>query len=337
MPGRKHQLRIHCAEALGCPIVGDSVYGAARASNQQRQLRSLQRSAVCPKPDPPEGSQPLQSSASDDTCALDNLRQHEPQPFDGQPEHGSRGCTDLKHPESDMPSAADRQLLKASDSAFMAAYNESDDVSSDVRSTISLEAASRSTAINACITPHDARQPTACAESQPRDVKSMRVVSQSRSAPGQPSAALPDSSLAWGSRAHGLMEGRVTDLMLHARTLSISRPGQVSSGKFHVRPPFSPLQLKLQDHFHQSCEQLVPHLVTVAWCIQSALESYVVYWEKWIGRATSNCCCCRARMHATSAEHICPARTSSSRPDSRMQVQTRPESWPSSHAAEMVR
>merc|ERR1712066_1057216 len=25
--GRKHQLRIHCARGLGCPIVGDNLYG----------------------------------------------------------------------------------------------------------------------------------------------------------------------------------------------------------------------------------------------------------------------------------------------------------------------
>ena len=31
LTGRTHQLRVHCAEALGTPIVGDRKYGAAAA------------------------------------------------------------------------------------------------------------------------------------------------------------------------------------------------------------------------------------------------------------------------------------------------------------------
>jgi 23S rRNA pseudouridine955/2504/2580 synthase len=29
--GRTHQLRVHCAEALGCPVLGDGKYGGAAA------------------------------------------------------------------------------------------------------------------------------------------------------------------------------------------------------------------------------------------------------------------------------------------------------------------
>ena len=177
-----------------------------------------------------------------------------------------------------MTTAADRQLLKLSDSAYMAGSNETFDGSSDRRSNISLEAASQSTAMDACVTAHEAGQPTACAESQPQDVKSMKVVSQTGSAPGQPAVALPGSSLAtWESTAHGLMEGRVTDLMLHARTLSISRPGQVSSCNFHMS---SPIQICMQNckvTFIQGCEQLVPLLGINALRIQPALEKHVMF------------------------------------------------------------
>ena len=51
MPGRKYQLRIHCARALSCPIAGDRTYGPARASKQQRALRA-QSSEKLKKPEP---------------------------------------------------------------------------------------------------------------------------------------------------------------------------------------------------------------------------------------------------------------------------------------------
>ena len=31
-PGRKHQLRLHCAHELGAPILGDGRYGRARGA-----------------------------------------------------------------------------------------------------------------------------------------------------------------------------------------------------------------------------------------------------------------------------------------------------------------
>ena len=51
LPGRKHQLRIHCALALSCPIAGDRLHGPARASSQQRTLRA-QSSVELDKPEP---------------------------------------------------------------------------------------------------------------------------------------------------------------------------------------------------------------------------------------------------------------------------------------------
>lgn len=42
--GRTHQIRVHCASGLGCPIVGDPVYGKAG----ERPLHLLARSVVVP-------------------------------------------------------------------------------------------------------------------------------------------------------------------------------------------------------------------------------------------------------------------------------------------------
>ncbi|KAK9851908.1 hypothetical protein WJX84_009907 [Apatococcus fuscideae] len=71
--GRKHQLRIHCATHLGRPIVGDSVYGEARASKQQKQIRSLQRAAISLKRDPSENSELLQPTFAHNVnfCTVD--------------------------------------------------------------------------------------------------------------------------------------------------------------------------------------------------------------------------------------------------------------------------
>ena len=38
--GRTHQIRVHCVDELGCPIVGDSVYGGS-AKQQRRRLASF--------------------------------------------------------------------------------------------------------------------------------------------------------------------------------------------------------------------------------------------------------------------------------------------------------
>lgn len=43
--GRKHQLRLHCARALGCPIVGDSQHGTRRSA-LQRALPEFLRAAT---------------------------------------------------------------------------------------------------------------------------------------------------------------------------------------------------------------------------------------------------------------------------------------------------
>lgn len=40
--GRKHQLRIHCANALSAPIVGDAKHGLTRSPEQRRLLKDLQ-------------------------------------------------------------------------------------------------------------------------------------------------------------------------------------------------------------------------------------------------------------------------------------------------------
>lgn len=41
--GRKHQLRLHCAQGLGAPVLGDARYGAVRSAAQEEVLAPLQR------------------------------------------------------------------------------------------------------------------------------------------------------------------------------------------------------------------------------------------------------------------------------------------------------
>lgn len=48
--GRTHQLRVHCA-AIGCPIVGDKIYGNASSQPLQLHARSI-RVPLYPKKDP---------------------------------------------------------------------------------------------------------------------------------------------------------------------------------------------------------------------------------------------------------------------------------------------
>ncbi len=50
--GRTHQLRVHCAEALGCPILGDGKYGgnAAHMDGLNGKLHLHARSLVLPHP-----------------------------------------------------------------------------------------------------------------------------------------------------------------------------------------------------------------------------------------------------------------------------------------------
>eukprot|EP00045_Choanoeca_perplexa_P017755 m.264615 g.264615 ORF g.264615 m.264615 type:complete len:67 (-) comp17624_c0_seq6:5968-6168(-) len=38
LTGRKHQLRVHCAQALLCPIVGDTLYGPGYNNGIRAQL-----------------------------------------------------------------------------------------------------------------------------------------------------------------------------------------------------------------------------------------------------------------------------------------------------------
>lgn len=40
-PPRRHQLRIHCAQGLGAPILGDSKYGHVRSRAQREVLQQL--------------------------------------------------------------------------------------------------------------------------------------------------------------------------------------------------------------------------------------------------------------------------------------------------------
>ncbi|GAB4152279.1 MAG: RluA family pseudouridine synthase [Sphingomonadales bacterium] len=52
--GRTHQLRVHCAEALGCPIVGDGKYGGAEAfltGGVSRKLHLHARAITIDHPD----------------------------------------------------------------------------------------------------------------------------------------------------------------------------------------------------------------------------------------------------------------------------------------------
>jgi tRNA pseudouridine32 synthase / 23S rRNA pseudouridine746 synthase len=39
--GRTHQIRVHCAKALGCPVVGDSAYGATRRAPLHLHSRAI--------------------------------------------------------------------------------------------------------------------------------------------------------------------------------------------------------------------------------------------------------------------------------------------------------
>lgn len=61
--GRKHQLRQHCAEVLGAPVVGDGRYGRTRSPPQQR-LQQLLRAAAPHLP---------AHAAADDQAELDRL------------------------------------------------------------------------------------------------------------------------------------------------------------------------------------------------------------------------------------------------------------------------
>ncbi|WP_213318341.1 RluA family pseudouridine synthase [Chlamydiifrater volucris] len=45
--GRKHQIRVHCADA-GCPVAGDSVYGSGAASSKKMLLHALSLSFIHP-------------------------------------------------------------------------------------------------------------------------------------------------------------------------------------------------------------------------------------------------------------------------------------------------
>ncbi|KAJ2778083.1 hypothetical protein GGI15_004287 [Coemansia interrupta] len=36
--GRKHQIRVHCATALGCPVLGDAKYGSAEGSRETKNM-----------------------------------------------------------------------------------------------------------------------------------------------------------------------------------------------------------------------------------------------------------------------------------------------------------
>jgi Pseudouridylate synthases, 23S RNA-specific len=49
--GRTHQLRVHALEGLGCPLVGDPVYG--RGTSRTRTLLHAERLAVTREPKPP--------------------------------------------------------------------------------------------------------------------------------------------------------------------------------------------------------------------------------------------------------------------------------------------
>jgi 23S rRNA pseudouridine955/2504/2580 synthase len=53
LTGRTHQLRVHCAEALGCPILGDGKYGgqAAHLPDLPGQLHLHARALAIPHPD----------------------------------------------------------------------------------------------------------------------------------------------------------------------------------------------------------------------------------------------------------------------------------------------
>jgi 23S rRNA pseudouridine955/2504/2580 synthase len=53
LTGRTHQLRVHCAEALGCPVLGDGKYGGAAAHMEElpNRLHLHARALRLPHPD----------------------------------------------------------------------------------------------------------------------------------------------------------------------------------------------------------------------------------------------------------------------------------------------
>ncbi|GAB4819864.1 hypothetical protein N2152v2_006910 [Parachlorella kessleri] len=51
--GRKHQLRLHCAQSLKAPILGDSRYGAVRSPPQRQLLEQLREQGAWPERDRP--------------------------------------------------------------------------------------------------------------------------------------------------------------------------------------------------------------------------------------------------------------------------------------------
>jgi 23S rRNA pseudouridine955/2504/2580 synthase len=65
--GRTHQLRVHCADGLGCPILGDGKYGGERAhppiEGISPQLHLHARSISMPHPSDPSGRKRLDVTA----------------------------------------------------------------------------------------------------------------------------------------------------------------------------------------------------------------------------------------------------------------------------------
>ena len=45
--GRKHQLRVHCAQALRCPIVGDTLYGPSYSNAIRTRLSTKKVRMMC--------------------------------------------------------------------------------------------------------------------------------------------------------------------------------------------------------------------------------------------------------------------------------------------------
>ncbi len=162
LAGRKHQLRIHCAQALGCPILGDQVHGRARASALQKQLRQLAHACqtmTSPQSTGP-GNQQCHHHSSQQAASPDN-------------QDGENCLKQAREPAEKFQASGD---LHGNDSMRETSSKHSD--------------SSRK---------HRNRA----------DLVGRTKVSRS------------------GKAVRAQLQGGITDLMLHARTLRITKPGQV--------------------------------------------------------------------------------------------------------------
>ena len=250
MLGRKHQLRIHCAEALGRPIIGDSVHGMVR-SPTQRQLRKLARSAAPFALSVPESSHQLLQLAPGEPCLPGRLPSGVFSPeSSGAPSVHLTGSND----QSSQPFSAGSNISEAS--SAHSAQRELDQLQS---ARDSAAAASNRLAVNSdhiianCknMGLYQLQRPqeparvsgssalenlTSCHESAEHSNQDTLLSNASTAwtngqQNGRPAEPVAAPTVAVSMPVPAGASGSSADLMLHARTLCISRPGQVRASQ----------------------------------------------------------------------------------------------------------